>query len=72
MKTNRRGFFGALAGLAGGVCAAFRRDVPKEYLVSVEDLGDDWYCVNLTYKKGDRVLCEGNTLTVWGSRCPLS
>ena len=29
MKTNRRGFFGALAGLAGGVYAAFQGEATK-------------------------------------------
>ena len=50
MKTNRRGFFGTLAGLAGGVYAAVSANAKRDYFSQPIDAGEI-KCVEGTIKE---------------------
>ena len=67
MKTNRRGFFGALAGIAGGVYTAFQgkeagTDVKPVDVTTMADKGE-YRLINITYTTGNTVTysCMGST-----------
>ena len=79
MKTNRRGFFRAIAGLAAGVYAAF---VPKDKIalgavdavtLTCKTGGDstepviDWVCFETYFCPGDKITLSGDSLMITGT-----